>query len=144
MNSVKSGDFFINMLQVNINGMPCSIIGAVIGSEDNKEESKQACLMATSNIINELKKDSPNLSLNYLQVTNTQNKVYERFSTLKEEMEDISMYQLYYKYSSDDIAEKVNAKLNALNNIIVQTFPEEEKTIDCVKFVGENQCNSIL
>lgn len=58
----------------------------------------------------------------------------------KLETEYDAQYMVLYRESSDEITRQIDARLKLLDNIIVNSFPYQNQTIQCVKDIKDQQC----
>ncbi|MBP7058575.1 hypothetical protein KBB06_04525 [Candidatus Gracilibacteria bacterium] len=143
-NSIKSGEYFTNMLQARINGMPCPVLGTLIGSEEQKKAAKEECKAALDDIMAAIDRNSPAWSMitNYDVHTTAQN-VKNQSKQILQDTDAMARYELQYYEGSDFMAKELVQRLNALYNIIDATMPYEKKTINCVRAIENAQCSNI-
>jgi hypothetical protein len=144
VDAISSGEFFQNLVEVRINGMRCPILGYLTeNDEEKKEELKQECLMSVDQLNQELKRNSPNLSVSFTDLEKMRTRIAAETATIKEDTLNIAEYELKYMYATDSIIDQFTSRLDGLKNVIEGTFNYERQTINCVKFIGNQQCNNL-
>ncbi len=141
--SVASGNYFKNMLQVNLNGMPCPVLAYVTEKDpEKKKELGTECAMGLEPIMISIMKNTPGLTFSKLQQTVA--KIAQQSNELTDDTTTIARFKYMYFYSSDDMTKELIKRLDSLNNIISkQTPPYLNQTIQCVKSIKDAQCSNI-
>lgn len=115
----RGDDFFGDFVDVRVNGLPAKDGFAQIG--EALEESLPEGY--TFEQLEAAKVESDKL-YNY----QAQEQLY------------LAQYQAQYSESSDQLTKNVLARLALLQNIITETFPYQNQTIQCTKSINDKQC----
>lgn len=145
-NSVRSGEYFKNMLEARINGMPCPLLGSLIGTEEEKKENRAQCGMAIKDIYDAIKANTPLVGsgISFETVHNTAQKAKEQAQIIVKKTNVMAKYEFMFYEGSDNLVQEILKTLGQLSNILDQSFPVENQTINCVRSVGKSQCANIM
>lgn len=147
-NSVASGEYFTNMVEIRINGMSCPIVGYLLAPDETEEEKqakegkKQECLIATDQIMKELQRNKPILPVADLQAATQA--VEDQALRIETDTVSLAEYEFQYRESGDNLADQLAGRLDGLDNTIKSTFDPLIQTANCEKFVSNAQCQNIL
>lgn len=147
-NSVKSGEFFTNLVEIRINGMSCPVLGYLTApteteeEKQKKEDKKQECLIAADQILQELQRNTPLIPVADLQ--QAVEAIAQEAARVESDTSSMAQYEFMYKLSSDNMTDQFTGRLDGLANIINGSFDPMNQTINCEKFVSNAQCQNIF
>jgi len=148
-NSIKTGEYLSNLVEVRINGMSCPVLGYLTAptkseeDKEKKEEKRQECLVAVDQLLVELRRQMPG-SVTVYDLQDAYNQIKHESERIKEETVSMAEFEFKYKDSSDNMLDQFTGRLDGLKQTIQDTYAPETQTINCVKFIGKSQCQNIL
>lgn len=142
--SVSSGEYFTNMVDVRINGLPCPIIDyATEKDPEKKAEKAEACLTGINAIAGALEDAvSFGSGVTFEQLGVAAEQVRAKALRLNTDADAMAEYEYLYLEGSDDMTKQMAERLDALKNILSNTTPYLNQTIRCAGDVPDSQCKN--
>lgn len=142
--SISSGEYFKNIVDVRINGLPCPIIDYATETDPEKKQQKgEECLTGIDEISKALREAADfGDGISFEQLQKSIADVEQKASRLRIDADAMSEYEYLYLEGSDDMTRRMTAKLKSLKNVIDETFPHLNQTMRCAGDVPKAQCKN--